>query len=520
MKLKGFLKLRILFLILLILLSIIWIHPKFDTNGAAIISIQANSSAYDAGIRRLDNLKPVDREVIKQVNDKEISNIEDYVSALKNISINSSIKVITNKQTYYLLKTQEDIGIAVDQVASTNIQKGLDLQGGTRVILKPETKLTDNEFQTLLDTMNTRLNFYGLKDIKVKDAKDLLGNRFIVVEIAGASKEDVKDLVASQGKFEAKIGNDTVFTGEVSRERDIIFVCKNDGTCSGIRTCQDSGNGQVCNFEFAIKLSQEAAQRHAALTKDLEVNLSSGSGRGVLSKKLDFYLDGKIYDSLYIGADLKGKEAIDISISGPGIGLTAEEAFNDANRNMNKLQTILETGSLPTKLEVVEIKSISPVLGAAFVGNAIKIGLIGLLAVAIFIFIVYRTWKIAIPMVATSASEVFIIIGIAAVSGQNMDLAAIAGILAAVGTGFDDLIVISDETTRHEQVNWKEKVKRAFFVIMVAWATAVASMIPLFWAGAGLFTGFAVTTIVGVTIGVFVTRPAYAAIVEELMRDE
>ncbi len=520
MKLKGFLKLRILFLILLILLSIIWIHPKFDTNGAAIISIQANSSAYDAGIRRLDNLKPVDREVIKQVNDKEISNIEDYVSALKNISINSSIKVITNKQTYYLLKTQEDIGIAVDQVASTNIQKGLDLQGGTRVILKPETKLTDNEFQTLLDTMNTRLNFYGLKDIKVKDAKDLLGNRFIVVEIAGASKEDVKDLVASQGKFEAKIGNDTVFTGEVSRERDIIFVCKNDGTCSGIRTCQDSGNGQVCNFEFAIKLSQEAAQRHAALTKDLEVNLSSGSGRGVLSKKLDFYLDGKIYDSLYIGADLKGKEAIDISISGPGIGLTAEEAFNDANRNMNKLQTILETGSLPTKLEVVEIKSISPVLGAAFVGNAIKIGLIGLLAVAIFIFIVYRTWKIAIPMVATSASEVFIIIGIAAVSGQNMDLAAIAGILAAVGTGFDDLIVISDETTRHEQVNWKEKVKRAFFVIMVAWATAVASMIPLFWAGAGLFTGFAVTTIVGVTIGVFVTRPAYAAIVEELMKND
>ena len=520
MKLKGFLKFRILFLVLLIVLSIIWIHPKFDTDGAAIISVQANSSAYDAGIRKLDNVKPVDREVIKQINEYTVDNIEAYVFALKNIPLNESIKIVTNKQTYYLLKTQDDIGIAVDKVASTNIQKGLDLQGETRVILKPETKLNDNEFQTLLDTMNTRLNFYGLKDIKVKDAKDLLGNRFIVVEIAGASKEDVKELVASQGRFEAKIGNDTVFTGEVSGERDIIFVCKNDGTCSGIRQCEEANGGQVCNFQFAIKLSQEAAQRHAGLTKDLEVNLSSGNGKGVLSKKLDFYLDGKIYDSLYIGADLKGKEAVDISISGPGYGLTAEEAFNDANRNMNKLQTILETGSLPTKLEVVELKSISPVLGAAFVGNAIKIGLIGLLAVAIFIFIVYRKWQIAIPMVGTSAAEVFIIIGIAAVSGQNMDLAAIAGILAAVGTGFDDLIVISDETTRHEQVNWKEKVKRAFFVIMVAWATAVASMIPLFWAGAGLFTGFAVTTIVGVTIGVFVTRPAYAAIVEELMRDE
>ena len=41
-------------------------------------------------------------------------------------------------------------------------------------------------------------------------------------------------------------------------------------------------------------------------------------------------------------------------------------------------------------------------------------------------------------------------------------------------------------------------------------------MIPLFWAGAGLFTGFALTTILGISIGVFITRPAFAAIVETL----
>ena len=335
-------------------------------------------------------------------------------------------------------------------------------------------------------------------------------------------KEDVKELVASQGKFEARIGNETVFTGEIEDERDIVFVCRNDGRCSGIRSCQEASGGQSCSFEFSIKLSQKAAERHAALTEDLEVNLSFG-GKGVLSRTLDFYLDGRMYDSLQIGADLKGKAATDIAISGPGLGLTQEEAFNDANKNMNKLQTLLETGSLPTALEIVEIESVSPVLGAAFVGNALKIGLFGLLAVAVFIFIRYRQWKIAVPMVLTSAAEVFIIIGIAAVAKQNLDLAAIAGIIAAVGTGFDDLIIISDETTRtgeYAASSWKEKVKRAFFVIMVAWVVAVASMIPLFWAGAGLFTGFAITTIVGVTIGVFVTRPAYAAIVEELMRED
>jgi len=521
MKLKRFFKARIIIFLLFILLSAVWIHPKLDTEGAAIISVQGNSSAYDSGIRKLENVKPVDREVIKLVNNQEIKTVKDYVDAVDKIPINSTLRITTSQQEYVLLKDGEDIGLGVDNVAGSNIEKGLDLQGGTRVILKPKDKLSEQDFKMLLDTMKNRLNFYGLKDIPIKDSKDLLGNRFIIVEVAGATKEDVKELVATQGKFEAKIGNDTIFTGELGADRDIAFVCKDDGRCSGIRNCQESGDGQLCSFEFSIKLSQKSAERHAQLTKDLDVNLSAG-GTGVLSKTLDFYLDGKMYDSLHIGADLKGKVATDISISGPGYGTTQQEAFSEANKNMNKLQTILETGSLPTTLEIVELRSISPVLGAAFVSNVIKIGLFGLLAVIIFIFIRYRDLKIAIPMVLNSSAEIFIIVGVAAVSKQNLDLAAIAGILAAVGTGFDDLIVISDEATRGDvsQIfGWKERVKRAFFVIFVAFATAVASMIPLFWAGAGLFTGFAVTTIIGVTVGVFITRPAYAAIIEELHRE-
>lgn len=521
MKLKGLLRWRIILLVLLLSFSLLWISPQWNTEGVAILGVQANSSAYDAGIRSLENVKPVDREIIIAINNNPVRYIEDYVQGLEGGPVNASLRITTDKQTYVLLKQQEDIGLNVDEVAGSNLHKGLDLQGGTRVILKPREALSDAQFQTLLDTMNTRLNFYGLKDIKVRDMGDLFGNRFVLVEIAGATKEEVKDLVASQGKFEARIGNDTVFTGDLGSNRDVVFVCKNDGRCSGIRSCQEAAGGQACSFEFSIKLSQEAAERHAALTKNLEVNLSLG-GKGALSKTLDFYLDGKSYDSLQIGADLKGKAATDIAISGPGFGVTQEEAFNDANRNMNKLQTILETGSLPTTLEIVELKSISPVLGAAFVDNAIKIGLFGLLVVAVFIFIRYRNWKIALPMVLVSASEIWLILGFAAVAKYNLDLAAIAGIIAAVGTGFDDLIVISDEAVRGDSYaasNWKEKVKRAFFVIMVAWVAAVASMIPLFWVGAGLVTGFAVMTIVGVTIGVFITRPAYAAIVEELMKE-
>ena len=59
--------------------------------------------------------------------------------------------------------------------------------------------------------MKERLNVYGLSDLVVRDANDLVGNQYIVVEIAGATEDEIKDLLAKQGKFEAKIGNATVF---------------------------------------------------------------------------------------------------------------------------------------------------------------------------------------------------------------------------------------------------------------------------------------------------------------------
>ena len=44
--------------------------------------------------------------------------------------------------------------------------------------------------------------------------------------------------------------------------------------------------------------------------------------------------------------------------------------------------------------------------------------------------------------------------------------------------------------------------------------------VPLMFAGAGLLKGFALTTILGVSVGVFITRPAYAAIVELLIKED
>ncbi|MBU2633652.1 MAG: hypothetical protein KJ674_00245 [Nanoarchaeota archaeon] len=517
MKLKKFLKPRIIILLLFIIISLLIIKPNPYVVGVAIKSIETNSSASFAGLSSPLNLMPRDKELILSINNQPITNLADYSSVIDNTLENDTLKITTDKRTYTLLKSQ-NLGIIVEEAPTSNLIKGLELQGGTRVLLQPSEEITSQQFSDLLATMEERLNVYGLTDLTIKEASDLLGEKYIIVEIAGASKEEVQDLVSKQGKFEAKIGEDIVFSGG---ENDVVFVCREDGTCSGIRDCSQVSEGYQCKFEFAIKLSETAAKKHAETTALLDVNISE-TGYEYLSLPLDLYLDGTQVDSLRISSDLKGKEAKDILISGPGAGPTEGEAIQDALKNMNKLQTVLITGSLPTSLNIVKIDYISPTLGSEFTNNAFLVGILAIIAVAIVIFIRYRKIKIALPMLIVSSSEILIILGLAALIKYNLDLAAIAGIIAAVGTGVDDQIVITDEvlTKSDSYYNWKDKIKKAFFIIMAAYATTVAAMIPLLKAGAGLLTGFAFTIIAGVSIGVFITRPAFASIIEVLLKNE
>ncbi|RLI95123.1 MAG: preprotein translocase subunit SecD, partial [Candidatus Altiarchaeales archaeon] len=129
---------------------------------------------------------------------------------------------------------------------------------------------------------------------------------------------------------------------------------------------------------------------------------------------------------------------------------------------------------------------------------------------------------IVLPIIITCLSEIIIILGVASFINWELDLPAVAGIIAAVGTGVDDQIVITDETMEREKrkkkiISLTERIRRAFFIIFTAAATTIAVMLPIFSIQA--LKGFAFTTVIGVVIGVFVTRPAYAKIIEEVLRE-
>jgi len=566
-KLKKLYKnVRIIVLVVFLVLALFAIRPDPWTEGVAIRSVIQNSSAALAGLENPPpGRAPMDREKIETINNIPIKTVEDFYDFTASLTYNRSFVVRTNKGTYRLttkplyevtilnetelvnvtnevynettnetinvtetIEVQkikkdiigmEDIGLNIYEAPTSNIVLGLDLAGGTRVILKPAEKVSNTEMEIVLENIKERLNVFGLSDISVRSVNDLTGDKFVLVEIPGANKEEVKELLSKQGKFEARISNQTVFAGG---KKDITSICRS-ADCSGIDPragCGKNGDQWACRFYFSISISQEAAETHAEVTNKLDVVIEDG--KEYLNESIYLYLDDVEVDMLRIGAELKGNVVTDIQISGSGSGLTEQEAMFNALENMKRMQTVLETGSLPVKLEIVKTDTISPLLGKEFIRNAIMIGLLSIAAVVIVVFIRYRRAVISLPMIITMGSEAIILLGFAALIRWRIDLAAIAGIIIAIGTGVDHQIVIADETFKGAKtayLSWKDKLKRAFFIIMGAYFTTVVAMVPLLLAGAGLIKGFAITTIIGVSIGVFVTRPAYAAIIEILGKD-
>jgi preprotein translocase subunit SecD len=562
-----FFNLRVVIAIFFVLLALFAIHPSFQ-EGAAIRFVDKGSAADFAKIvSPSKNSNPLDHEVITSIDGKKITNADEYRAAVSGIEPNRSISVATNKARYViktLPKTEieytgavinqstaefynetingtivslnrtvitlvnetvekvigaEELGLTVYDAPKNNLRKGLDLEGGVRVMLSPEGNTSDEMMGNVVDTLDRRLNALGLNDVIIRKSGDLLGNKFVIVEIAGIQTKEIESRLKEQGKFEAKINDTVVFTGG----GDVAYVCRT-ADCSGIDPragCTKTDSGYSCKFFFTVDLSPEAAERQASATKNLAV--ISEEGEQFLSQKIDFYLDDKLVDSLNIGAGLKGKAETKIQISGGGSGETRNSAVENTLSNMRNLQAVLQTGSLPIKLNVIKVDNLSPTLGSEFLKSSIESGVTALIMVSLIIFIRYRRVKLALPTIITNFAEYFIILGASAFMKTNFDLSAIAGIIIVIGTGVNDQIVMLDEAVgRKHSVDSGAggRIKNAFMIVLMAFTTNFVAMLPLLWAGAGMLRGFAVTTMVGALVGILITRPAYAQVLGHIMKKE
>lgn len=539
---------------------------------------------------------------ITAVNGDTVRNSDDW--NILTSGLRGEVTITANGKKYDFV-INDTLGVDVIDIERTNLNFGLDLRGGTRIVLKPKENATKDMIDQVISTMQTRANIYGLREMKFFPIRSANGEYFVQIEVAGINKNIVDELLSTEGNFEAKvsrtvviengeasmqlgeetfpieiIGNDTIRIENSVIQPNDTFVLSNiefeyinrtnnklmfmamvysgDDIELVYSDSQHSGIIPISGgyrFYFVVLVSTEGAQRFSDVTTGVPSFLDLQGGERYLESEIFLFLDNELVSNLRISADLGGRIYQSPQITG------SRAEMDDAIAEKLMLQTILRSGALPTGLEVQSVDIISPALGTEFFSSTIYAALFAVVIIVVIVFIRYRKIGVAIPMVFISLSEVIIILGLAAINDTaiwmtiliinflliamawwkkyeidvyawigallipllgmaswTIDLPTIGGIIAAIGTGVDHQIIIADETlsgNKEEKIyTLKNKIRMAFFIIFGASATTIAAMIPLMSIGIGFIRGFAITTIVGVLVGILITRPAYAKIVE------
>ncbi len=513
-------------------------------------------------------------------------------------------------------------------IVTNGIKFGIDFKGGTLFQIHLAEKVKDPKVvESIVATIERRLDWTGLKDVKVSAWGAAEGVEFIIAQIAETDPKEVEkieNLLLKQGKFEVMLDGNIMFVGEdilqihkeiakgynyrrISSqlyEWTLPFTLTEEGarkfTKAAFHKCRPIGYGEK-GMEYECKRTYFFIDRpqnsiiimpYSLYEKDKQLLLQGLDAYGIppntsigelklnigiplifidenFSSKLKEYI-GK-YKSAIIPANIEDdikKELIKkgfkikeykveenvpwlwkVSGAKSVISLSEEVTNNkpyvekfedakifsnlvirgyatnakDAKRELENITIILESGSLPVAVENISNEIISPLLGREFLFYAGLIGLFALITVAIIIFIRYKIVKLVVPILVVALSEALLVLGFASAISWNLDLASVTGILAAIGTGVDDQIIITDELTRGKKevikLSLLQRIKNAFFIIFAAAATTIATMSPLivFGFGMGKLVGFAITTIVGVLIGVLITRPAYSEIIKQIL---
>lgn len=538
---------QVLLLVAFIALSIILISP-WGSPGIYVKYVDVNSPYYGT-------LEPGD--IIYTINGKDAQ--PNILTSIEGYTI-----LETSKGT---IKNSINFSGLVAEKRSSNIRFGLDVEGGLLSVVTPVDNISDDVLYDIKSILEKRMS--SLREASFQIVR-YESNKFIQIQIAGGTESDLRKLINTTGVFEAKVplpvdlkngagflkygdqsewiqvssaGNESISVlGKTLGENDTFsysnvtfevlevnkssvsiaaVVYRNDGSRKDIakvyidpqHSYVQSSGSDYYNWRFDVDVTPEASQVFYNTIRNM--NIRYVGSEPYLESKIYLYLDGKEVNNLSIGSSLKNKPVITATVSGSAS--TKEKALDEKRL----LQTVLQSGALPSEIKIVSIQTITPKLGENFLNNTALAFIVAVLVVSLIIFVRYRHLPLSFLVMSTSLSEIVIILGSSVVIGWTIDLAAIAGIIAVVGTGVDQQVMIMDEILIGE-MSWsmKSKIKRALFLIFGTAGTVLAAMFPLMILGFGMLRGFALTTSLGVLIAIFVTRPAFTSLVERVMKKE
>jgi len=395
---------------------------------------------------------------------------------------------------------------------------GLDAESGD-----VRRGVTTETIDTIVQTIQRKINAAGLSGGSTRVATTATGERFIVVQAPNRDVQDLRDLISQRGTVEVRTyypvngsyTNQTVIDQEMRRNFSV-----------GPPNYDEQGGYHFVTITF----EKGSADTRRFRNDMVEYGFASGGANCPPGPPGSFtdaappqrclltVFDGEVIYSAGVRPRLGEDWA-----SGDWLDDPTFIMQTNSQEQARELQIALKAGRLPASLDFQRGTTLflEPALAQQFKINSLITGIIAVLAVAGVVYLRYGDRRIALPMIVTALSEVVVLLGFAAGIGYPLDLSVIAGFIAVIGTGVDDLIIIADEVMAEGDVEsarvFQSRFRKAFWVIGAAAATTILAMSPLAVLSLGDLQGFAIVTILGVLVGVLITRPAYGDILRRLI---
>ncbi|MHB1334648.1 MAG: protein translocase subunit SecD [Candidatus Humimicrobiaceae bacterium] len=377
-------------------------------------------------------------------------------------------------------------GLAIWSILSFPIKLGLDLKGGTQVILKAtQLQQASTSDSTAANTqkgnassdaidkamliMLNRIDKLGISEPLV--TKDFSSN--IVIQLPGVDNPDkAVEVIGKTAQLEFRI----VEGYDEQNNYKLGPVLITGDKLSNAKAGYDSNGQVIVQFSF----NSEGAKEFEKITA------------ANIGKQLAIVLDGQV----------KSAPVIRSAIAGDGVieNINSLEEAKD-------IALVLQTGALPVNLEIQEVRTIGPTLGQDSLQQSLIAGAVGFLLVIIYMIVMYR--GLGLISVIGLTSYIALFWGILSGLKTPLTLPGIAGLILTIGIAVDANILIfariKEEILkgRSKLVAFREGFKNALKAIIDSNITTLITAAALYRFGTGPIRGFAVTLAIGILISMF-----------------
>jgi preprotein translocase subunit SecD len=379
-----------------------------------------------------------------------------------------------------------------------NFREGLDLKGGTSLVLRANMKnIASDERSAALDSAKTvianRVNLFGVSEPLVQTEVTNNNDYRINVEIPGITDvNQVKNLIGTTAQLTfweevassaAKLNSPDYMAINVSS--GIIYVKKTN--LSGTDLKQASlGFDQKGLPEVQLLFNTAGTKKFADISQ------------AEVGKRVAIVLDNQVIEAPTIDEPILTGDA---SITG---GFTTDSA--------NQLITELNAGALPVSLTILSSSIVQPTLGSVSLAKSLFAGLLGFIIIVVFMTTLYKKLGL-IASLALTLYTLFVlaIFKLSSVTpyGITLTLSGIAGFILSIGMAVDANILIFERMKEELRLGKSHEVaielgfSRAWTSIRDSNISTLITSFVLYEFGTGMVKGFALVLAIGVLVSMF-----------------